>query len=182
METTAIQQLQEEADKFYRENQLEKALSLYEEVVGQDPTNAWAHGRIGAIMAQWERLDEAEAALRQAIELDPTFSHAHSNLGNIFYARGDYQAALQKYQEAIAINPDNPIFHQNLHAAYKKLGKIGDAVAALKRAHKLDRQAAKEEAKQQFNATSNRIKRRLGCLPTSLLLLGVLIAVTTALF
>jgi tetratricopeptide (TPR) repeat protein len=182
METKEIQQLQEDADGLYKEGRLERALDLYQEIVATEPGDAWAHGRIGAIMAQWERLDEAEAALRQALELDPKLSQVQSNLGNIFYARGDYQAALEKYQQAIAINPDNPIFHANMHAAYKKLGKISDAVASLKRSHKLDRQAVKEDAKAQFTATSQRLKRRMGCLPATLLILGVLFAMTAALF
>ncbi|HLO02759.1 MAG TPA: tetratricopeptide repeat protein [Symbiobacteriaceae bacterium] len=180
MEIEEIQQLKEEADRLYKEGRLERALDVYGAITEAAPDHAWAHSRIGAIMAQWDRLDEAEAALRRAIELDPQMAQAHSNLGNILYVRGEFEGALQKYQEAIAINPDNPVFHQNLHAANKKLGKLADAVAALKRSHKLERQATKDEAKAQFAASSQRIKRRLGCLPATLLLLGTLIILGTA--
>lgn len=175
METEEIKQLQEEADQLYKDGRLERAVAVYEQITAVEPDHAWAHSRIGAIMAQWERLDEAEAALRRAIELDPKLAQAHSNLGNILYVRGDYQGAFQKYQDAIAINPENPVFYQNLHAANKKLGKLADAVTALKRSHKLERQAVKDEAKAQFTATNQRLKRRFGCLPTTFVLLGLLI-------
>lgn len=179
METEELGQLQKDADQLYKEGRLEQALKAYEAILAVAPDHAWAHSRIGATMAQWERLDEAEVALRRAIELDPKLAQAHSNLGNIFYKRGNYEGALQKYQDAVAINPDNPVFHQNLHAANKKLGKLADAVAALKRSHKLERQAVKDEAKAQFSTTSRNLKRRLGCLPATLLLLGTLIALGT---
>lgn len=180
METIDVQQLQNEADRLYKEGQLEQALEAYESITEAYPDHAWAYSRIGAIMAQWEMLDQAEPALRQAIELDPKLASAHSNLGNILFARGDYQGALQKYKDAIAIDPENAVFYSNMHAAYKKLGKITDAVAALKRSHKIERQAVKEEAKAQFSATNQRIKRRLGCLPAAVLCVGALIILGTA--
>lgn len=180
METEELKQLQDRADRLYKEGQLEQALEAYEAITAAEPSNAWAYSRVGAIMAQWERVDEAEAALSRAIELDRKLAQAHSNLGNIYYVRGDYEGALRKYQDAIAINPDNPVFHQNLHAANKKLGKLFDAVSALKRSHKLERQAVKDEAKAQFTDVSKNLKRRLGCLPTTLLLLGSLIIIGAA--
>lgn len=180
METEELKQLQDWADRLYKEGHLDQALSAYEAVTEAEPGHAWSHSRIGAIMAQWERFDEAEVALSRAIELDPKLAQAHSNLGNIYYVRGDYEGALRKYQDAIAINPDNPVFHQNLHAVNKKLGKLSDAVAALKRSHKLEREAAKEEAKSQMAFSTKRLKRRLGCLPVGLLVLfGLLVGVMT---
>jgi Flp pilus assembly protein TadD len=182
MDQMDIQKLQDQADTYYREGQLEAALQAYQSILEQDPDHAWAHSRIGAIMAQWNRVDEAEAALRRAIELDPKLAQAHSNLGNIFYVRGQYEAALQKYQEAVALNPENPIFHQNLHAALKKLGRLSEAVAALKQAHRLDRQQSKEEARAKFQQSRRQIQRRLGCLPaTFILLLLIAIGVTALL-
>jgi tetratricopeptide (TPR) repeat protein len=180
METTEFQKLHEEADRLYKDGQLQRALEVYEGIVATSPDDALAYGRIGAIMAQWEELDKAETALKRAIELDPSLATAHSNLGNVYYARGDYQLALQKYQEAISINPENPIFYQNLHAANKQLGRLADAVAALKRAHKLERQAVKEEAKAQFGAASQRLKRRVGCLPVAVLCVILLVIGGTA--
>lgn len=180
METVDVQQLLEKADRLYQEAELDDALAAYEEIVAVAPEDAWAHSRIGAIMAQWEQLDEAEAALKLAIELDPRLASAHSNLGNIYYARGDYKGALQKYEEAIAINPENSVFYQNLHAANKKLGNLTAAVAALKRSHKIERQVVKEQAKAQFSETNQRIKRRLGCLPASILMIILLLTFGTA--
>lgn len=172
METNAITAKLEEADRLYTKGMLNEARELYEDILGEDETVAWAHSRIGAIMAQLGDTEAAEAALQRAIELDPELSQAHSNLGNLFYARGDYEGALQKYQQAIVLNPNNPAYHQNLHAAYKKLGKVKEAVAALKQSHKLERESAKAGAKAQMEEMKKNVKGRFGC-GTSVIALAI---------
>ena len=167
-----------EADTLYANAQMGAALKAYQEILAEDDSIAWAHSRVGAILAQMNDLDGAEQSLRRAIELDPTLPQAHSNLGNIFYARGDYQSALAKYKEAVALDHNNPTFHENLHAAYKKLGKLTDAVSALKQAHRLDREHAKADAKAKMSAMKQNIGKGRGCfgsaLTTFILLVGAL--------
>lgn len=168
-----------EADALYADAKLDAALRAYRAVLAEDDTIAWAHSRIGAIMAQKNDLDAAEQSLIRAIELDPKLPQAHSNLGNIYYARGDYQAALAKYKDAVALDQNNPTFHENLHAAYKKLGKLSEAVAALKQAHRLDRANAKDEAKAKMAAVKANFRRRgcFGSAATIFVILTVLLAI-----
>lgn len=163
----------QEADRLYAEVAMDSALAAYEAIVATDPSVAWAHSRIGAILAQRGDLDGAEAALLRAVELDPTLPQAHSNLGNIYYARGSYQEALEKYKQAVALSPDEPIFHENLHAAYKKLGKLGEAVGALKQAHRLDRAKAKAETKERIAGVKARASGGKGCLGSVLITLAL---------
>lgn len=162
------------ADKLYTQHRLQDALVEYQALVAEDPENAWAYNRIGAILAQVGDETGAEQALNRALELDPDLPQAHSNLGNLLYARGQYELALEKYKQALALNPDNPVFHENLHAAYKKLGKMSEAVAALKQAHKAARHEAQAESKAALQTMSRRVKGRVGCLSTS-----VIVAVVT---
>jgi tetratricopeptide (TPR) repeat protein len=166
MEQEVVTELTAKADRLYTEGKLLEARSAYQSLLDADPELAWAHSRVGAILAQLGDEAGAEAALEKALGLDPKLAQAHSNLGNIYYGRGEYDSALAKYQEAAHLNPDNPVFHENLHAAYKKLGKLSEAVTALKQAHKLGREAAKTEAKERFQSIR---KKRLGCLGTSLI-------------
>lgn len=154
-----------QADALYQEARLEAALEIYQDVLDQDESIAWAHSRIGAILAQLNDLDAAERSLLRAIELDPQLPQAHSNLGNVYYARGEFEAALTKYKDAVALDSTNPTFHENLHAAYKKLGRLSDAVGALKQAHRLDRDLGKAEAKAKMTAMKERISKR-GCFGT----------------
>lgn len=164
------------ADKLYTQHRLQEALAEYQAEVADDPENAWAYNRIGAILAQEGDEAGAEGALARALELDPELPQAHSNLGNLFYARGQYEQALEKYKQALALNPENPVFHENLHAAYKKLGKMSEAVAALKQAHKTARQSAQAESKAAVQHMSRQVKGRLGCLST-LVIIAIVISV-----
>lgn len=175
MEDQAMNQLIAEADRLYTENRLEDALDLYTDVIQQDPTIAWAYSRIGAILAQTGKPESAEAALMKAVELDPTLPQAHSNLGNLHYAKGEYQEALTRYQNAALLDPNNPIFQENLHAAYKKLRKYSEAVSALKRAHKLAREAAKAGKRGETRVSSRYLPRGSGCLGRTLMIAIVLI-------
>lgn len=161
-----------EADTFYVEGRLDEALALYRQALAENNQLAWAHSRIGAILAQQNQLEEAESALLSAIELDPALPQAHSNLGNIYYARGQYTEALAKYKEAVALDPDNPTFHQNLHAVYKRLGKVSEAIAALKQSHKLGRNQAQAKAQEQ-RAEMRRTGKGRGCLPFVLVTLAL---------
>lgn len=168
----------QEADDLYAAAHLQEALRTYKAVLTEDDSIAWAHSRVGAILAQLGDLDGAEEALRRAIEHDPKLPQAHSNIGNICYARGDYEAALAKYKEAVALDANNATFHENLHAAYKKLGKVTEAVAALKQAHRLDRDQAKAETKAKLASMKQNLSRRRGCLGfTTLLVLTLLTAI-----
>lgn len=168
-----------EADALYTNAHLDAALNAYQAILAEDDAIAWAHSRVGAILAQMNDLEGAEQSLMRAIELDPTLPQAHSNLGNLFYARRDYESALAKYKEAVALDPHNPTFHENLHAAYKKLGKLSDAVGALKQAHRLDRDQAKAEAKAKMSSMKQTIGKGRGCLGsvmTTFVALSILLA------
>lgn len=168
------------ADSAYARGSLDEALELYRQVLAEDDTVAWAHSRTGAILAQKDDLAGAEVHLRRAIELDPNLPQAHSNLGNLDYARGDFAAALEKYQLAVKLDPDNPTFHENLHAAYKKLGRISEAVDAIKRAQRLKRQQVRAEVREDMASLGSRVKRRIGCLPIAVLM-ALLLALLVAL-
>lgn len=175
MEQQDLTALIEEADRQYKSGQLDRAFSIYEEVIAADPNNAWAYSRMGAIRAQRGAFDEAEAFLNRALEFDPDLPQAHSNLGNLYYSRGDYHAALAKYEAAVKLSPDTPVFHENLHAVYKKLGKMSEAVKALKTAHRLDRANARNEARTMLKGGG--LTRRLGCFGSTMIVTLLLTAV-----
>lgn len=175
-----------EADTFYARGRMDEALAAYQSIIAEDDTVAWAHSRVGGIMAQRGNLEAAEQALNRALELDPELPQAHSNLGNIHYTRGQYEQAVACYKEAARLDPDNPIYYENQHAAFKKMKRLSDAVAVLKRAHKLSRQAKQspgEAGKESTGGDSLGPRRRLGCLPgaAGVLLLTLLATVVAGL-
>lgn len=170
MDQSLLNEMIAQADDLYGDARLKEALGLYEKVEQADQSRAWVYNRIGAIQAQLGEEVKAEAALNKAIELDPTLPQAHSNLGNIYYARGEFEAALVKYKHAATLSPETAVFQENLHAAYKKLGRLSEAVTALKAAHRLERQKTKIENKERFDSMKKRAKGRFGCMGTLLFL------------
>lgn len=180
MEAERVKVLLQEADAHYKQGDLDAALKAYREVLAEDDKVAWAYSRIGAILAQFGDQEAAEESLHKAIELDPTLPQAHSNLGNIYYARGDYERALEKYQEAVRLDPHQPVYYENLHAANKQLGRIGDAVAALKKAQRLYQENAREEARSRLREARANLGGR-GCLGTAALVLLPVILLIAAL-
>lgn len=172
------QELVAQADALYNEQELDAALQLYREVIAVDSEQAWAHSRIGAILAQQGDLEGAEASLTIAVQLNPKLGQAHSNLGNVSYTRGDYQGALECYKRALDLDGDNPIYHENLHAAYKKLGKVSEAVHHLKRSYSLRRQSDRAEARQKLKG----VQSKMGCLGKAVMLMAVLMSATLLIF
>lgn len=182
MEQERMTQLIAEADQLYSRGRLDDAFDAYQAIIAEDDTVAWAHSRVGGILAQRGELDEAERALTRALELDPELPQAHSNLGNVHYTRQQYEQAVACYKEAARLDPENPIYYENQHAAYKRMKKFGEAVAVLKRAHKLARQPGKSASgtKKSSAEGTGGTRRRLGCLPGTMGLL-VLVGLTAAL-
>jgi Flp pilus assembly protein TadD len=171
MDQSMVEETIARADDMYRDGRLKEALDLYEQAEQVDQSRAWVYNRIGAIHAQVGEESKAEIALIKAIELDPKLPQAHSNLGNIFYARGNFEAALDKYKHAATLSPETAVFQENLHAAYKKLGRLSDAVTALKVAHRLGRQQTKEETRARFDSMKKKTKGKFGCSGAILMLL-----------
>ncbi|MCL4425861.1 MAG: tetratricopeptide repeat protein [Firmicutes bacterium] len=135
--TSDINRLHQEADQFFARGDLARAREIYLTILHLDPRNAQATNRLGAILAEEGDLSAAEPLFRQALELDPAMAAAWSNLGNLHYSRSDWDEAVACYRKALDLDPDYATAHNNLAAAYKKMGRLGDAVTELKKAQRL---------------------------------------------
>jgi len=89
------------------------------------------------------------------VAVNPRYAPAWSN--NVYHERGRNEDALQAYQRAIAADPEYYIAYQNLGALYKQMGRIGEAIAARRKATKLSTKAA-------VTRPTAGGGRRLGCL------------------
>ncbi|HYF80320.1 MAG TPA: tetratricopeptide repeat protein [Symbiobacteriaceae bacterium] len=174
MENEVLAQMIKEADAQFARGAVDEALREYQAILEQDSSVAWAHSRVGAILAQKGNLEEAEQSLLKALEFDSELPQAHSNLGNIHYTRGNFDQAVERYQIATKLDPANPLYHQNLHAAYKRQKKYAEAVKSLKQSHKLTRETSVKNTKAEFQS----VKRRFGC--TSVI--AILLLLTGAMF
>jgi Flp pilus assembly protein TadD len=85
--------------------------------------------RLGRLLIQTKRIDEAKAAFERALKLDPNLAIAHSNLGAILGMKGDMFGAVEELETAVRLDPQSSMAHNNLAIAYLKIGKKNEAVA-----------------------------------------------------
>ncbi len=100
--------------------------------------SAGDQNRLGRLLAESGRTDEAMTAFVRAIELDPKMAIAHSNLGATLGMKGDMKRAIQALETAVRLDPNDPKSHNNLAIAYMKTGRREAAVAHWKTSLNLD--------------------------------------------
>jgi lipoprotein NlpI len=82
--------------------------------------------------------DLARGDFIAALESAPRFAPALTNLGNLLLDRGEVDAAIEHYENAIAADPEYAVAYLNLSVAYKRCGRIADAVRALRRSQRIE--------------------------------------------
>jgi lipoprotein NlpI len=90
--------------------------------------------------------DLARADFMAALEVRSSYPPALTNLGNLLLEAGDLTAAIAQYQSAIAGDRDYAVAHLNLGVAYKRAGRIAEAVRSLRQAQRLERRASAESS------------------------------------
>jgi tetratricopeptide (TPR) repeat protein len=85
-----------------------------------------AHLRLGALLQESGRIDEADAHYRRALALGMR-GHALLGLGRIALARGETDAAIQLLEDARGWNPQQPEIVVALAAAYQRAGRADRA-------------------------------------------------------
>jgi len=162
--------LLEEAERHLQAGEHAAAERAFRQALEAAPDSAVARSKLGVVLAQQGRLDEAIAEFSKALSLRPTYAPAYSNLGNAYREKGMLSEALVAYERALAIDPDYAIAHQNLGILYKQMGRVGDAVDHFKKATRLS-----------VRRSTGGSSQTRGCLPTAAALLTVAVALTSLL-
>ncbi len=99
---------------FQLQNQMDKAIDLYEQAIAIDPGYAEAYNNLGlALQAQGKRAAATEQ-FYAALRARPDFVDAHCNLGNALTTEGQYAKAIDHFEQAIRIKPNFALAHQQL--------------------------------------------------------------------
>ena len=127
---------------------LEKALSYFEQAAEKDPNYALAYVGIADTCglfpvygagAPQEYLPKAKAAAEKALALDDSLAEAHASMGLIYYCYFKGAESVKEFERAIQLNPN----YATAHHWYGRLtlvmiGQLDRAMAEAKRAYELD--------------------------------------------
>jgi protein O-GlcNAc transferase len=105
-----------------------QAEELYRKILREQPGNARAAFRLGAVLRAKGMLDEAVTYYRKTVELDPKHADAYIDLGSALQAKGQADEAILCYQKALTLNPDHAVALYNLGSAYHEKGRLEAAI------------------------------------------------------
>ncbi|HEX9208503.1 MAG TPA: tetratricopeptide repeat protein [Steroidobacteraceae bacterium] len=131
------------------EQNIRRAIELYQAALGRDPAFARAHAALASayvVMPGYtqEKGDEetyfemAEQSARQALALDPKIGEAHAVLAQINSDRGNLLDAESGFFFAISLEPNEPTPHQWYSILLQKVGRLDAALEQARRAYELD--------------------------------------------
>ena len=89
----------------------------------------------------WMGLSDRERArtdFAAALECAGAYAPALTNLGSLLFEDGDVDGAIARYEDAVAADADYAVAYHNLGVAYKRAGRVDDAVRAMRRAMRLE--------------------------------------------
>ncbi len=131
------------------EENIRRAIELYQAALGHDPSFARAHAALASayvVLPGYTKAEDdadeyqglAETSARQALALDPNIGEAHAVLAQINADRGDFLDAESGFFFAISLEPNEPTPHHWYSILLTRAGRLDVALAQAKRAQELD--------------------------------------------
>jgi predicted Zn finger-like uncharacterized protein len=99
-------QLLADADRLRERGSVEKALDLYEKVIGLQPSNSRALAGRGLCYLDLQQYALAEQSFRSALQADPEEEDALLGLAEAARYQGKKPEAIQHYERYLALHPD----------------------------------------------------------------------------
>ena len=131
------------------EDNLTRAIELYQSALARDPAFARAHAALASAYVVLpgytkEQGDEekfsrlAEASARQALVLEPNIGEAHAVLAQSNADRGDFLDAESGFFFAISLEPNEATPHHWYSILLSRVGRLQAALTQARRAYELD--------------------------------------------
>jgi tetratricopeptide (TPR) repeat protein len=131
------------------EDNLNRAIELYQAALARDPAFARAHAGLASayVVLPGYSMDDgdeekflkmAEQSARQALALDPNIGEAHAVLAQINAARGNFLDAESGFFFAISLEPNEPTPHHWYSILLNKVGRLDAGLEQARRAYELD--------------------------------------------
>ncbi len=110
-------------------NDLEHALSLYQELASSDPSNPVYGDAVQRLLVQLKRYDDAVAFMNARLKSSPGNPSLLVALGTVYYRAGKEQDAYAAWQRVIDANPKNPNSYRMVASAELENRLLDRAVA-----------------------------------------------------
>jgi tetratricopeptide (TPR) repeat protein len=114
------------------EQNIEKAVALYEQALRIEPHAVMARANLADILRRMGEEGRAEELLRQGLALDASNAALHHALGLSLVRSGDSEAALFALQKAMEFAPDNARHAYVYGVALNSLGRAQEAIEVLR--------------------------------------------------
>jgi tetratricopeptide (TPR) repeat protein len=101
----------------------QRAIALYEEILGLDPAYAPPYINLGTIYFHLRQFSRAEDLYRRATEADPSYVLAFFDLGNVLDELQRLDESIAAYRKAVALAPRYADAHYNLALAHERRGE-----------------------------------------------------------
>lgn len=133
-QTLSIPQAIQFAKQHHHAGDLQKAETIYRQILQLQPNNADALHLLGIIAAQMSNYEQAIQLFHRAIQINDSVDIYYANLGNAQVRLGQLTEAVVSLQRAVAINPNYAEAHDNLAKVLKQQGHINEAILHFQRA------------------------------------------------
>ncbi|NJO47850.1 MAG: tetratricopeptide repeat protein [Oscillatoriales cyanobacterium RM2_1_1] len=130
--------LQQQAEAYLNQGQLEDARKAAEQILKLQPQQAEAHKLLGDISQRQGQFSQAQQHYQRAIQLNSNWPELHANLGSLYARTQQWQGAIQEFQRAIQLKPDFAGAYRNLAKVWKNLNQPERAAACQRKATELD--------------------------------------------
>ncbi|WP_457745518.1 tetratricopeptide repeat protein [Sulfurimonas sp.] len=145
--TFDAENLMQRADDEVQKGDLQKALAIYSEVNIKAPKNPEILFKMGYVLAQQDRDDEALEYYKEALELDSKNTYIHQAIASLYRKMHEYASARNHLNASLDIDDTNPITYYNYGNLLNDMKHYDEAKEMYKKALELDSdfKEAKEE-------------------------------------
>jgi tetratricopeptide (TPR) repeat protein len=118
-----------------RTDQLDRAISVMEQLIKVNPDHAEALNFVGYSWADSDRnLEQALSYITRAMELKPDNGYIQDSLGWVYYKLGDLERARSELIGALKLLPEDPYILEHMGDVYRALGEVSKALEAYRKA------------------------------------------------
>ena len=110
------------ADQMLARGRTAAAANEYQRALQASPNSPVILNKLGRVMIETNRVEEALPLFKKALDVDPDSANAMVQLGRAYHATKKFAEARDTLEEAIQINPFNPMIYRLLIDAYAALG------------------------------------------------------------